>query len=81
MSAPQTNLEKQKRWHRGPLIGMIGVIVFVGVMFMWLTGAFGPEAEKPGQSNAVEAGSEADSAPDQAPALAPAPAAPADAGN
>jgi hypothetical protein len=44
MSAPQTNIEKQKRWHRGPLVGMAAVIVFVGLMFLWLTGAFGPDA-------------------------------------
>ena len=42
MSAPQTNLEKQKRWHRGPLVGMAAGIIFVGVMFLWLTGAFSP---------------------------------------
>ena len=28
MSAPQTNLDKQKRRHRGPLIGMIVVVAF-----------------------------------------------------
>jgi hypothetical protein len=44
MSAPQTNIEKQKRWHRGPLVGMAAVVVFVGFMFLWLTGAFGPDA-------------------------------------
>lgn len=43
MSAPQTNIEKQKRWHRGPLVGMAAGIVFVGLMFLWLTGAFGPD--------------------------------------
>ena len=43
MSAPQTNIEKQKRWHRGPLVGMAAVIFFVGLMFLWLTGAFGPD--------------------------------------
>lgn len=43
MSSPQTNIEKQKRWHRGPLVGMAGVLVFVGLMFLWLTGTFGPD--------------------------------------
>lgn len=37
MSAPQTNIEKQKRWHRGPLIGMAVVAIFgVGMIFFWL---------------------------------------------
>ena len=37
MSAPQTNIEKQKRWHRGPLIGMAVVAIFgVAMLFFWL---------------------------------------------
>lgn len=37
MSAPQTNLEKQRRRHRGPLIGMALVAVFgVGLIAYWL---------------------------------------------
>lgn len=37
MSAPRTDIEKQKRWHRGPLIGMgLAVIVGVGLIFFWL---------------------------------------------
>jgi hypothetical protein len=28
MSAPRTNIETQKRWHRAPLIGMIAVVIF-----------------------------------------------------
>ena len=37
MSAPQTNLDKQGRRHRGPLVGMAIVVVFaVGLMFIWL---------------------------------------------
>ena len=37
MSAPQTNIEKQKRWHRAPLIGMVVVVVFgVAMIFFWL---------------------------------------------
>ena len=37
MSAPQTNIEKQKRWHRGPLIGMAIVAIFgVGMLFLWM---------------------------------------------
>lgn len=37
MSAPQTNIEKQKRRHRGPLIGMALAVVFgVGLILYWL---------------------------------------------
>lgn len=37
MSAPQTNIEKQKRRHKGPLIGMALVVVFaVGLIVYWL---------------------------------------------
>ncbi len=37
MSAPQTNLEKQRRRHRGPLIGMALVALFgVGLILYWL---------------------------------------------
>lgn len=37
MSAPQTNIEVQKRRHRGPLIGMAVVVVFaVGLIVYWL---------------------------------------------
>jgi len=37
MSAPQTNIEKQKRWHRGPLIGMALATIFgFAMIFFWL---------------------------------------------
>jgi hypothetical protein len=35
MSAPQTNIEKQARWHRGPIIGMIVVVVFALGLLFW----------------------------------------------
>ena len=37
MSAPNTNLEKQERRHRGPLIGMIAGVVFVAVLLLGYT--------------------------------------------
>ena len=58
MSAPQTNIEKQKsrkaekqkRWHRGPLIGMALVTIFgVGMIFSWLM----DEAANGGKSGTV----------------------------
>ncbi len=37
MSAPDTNIEKQKRRHLGPLIGMALVALFgVAMIFFWL---------------------------------------------
>lgn len=37
MSPPDTNLEKQKRRHRGPLIGMGIVVVFaVALILYWI---------------------------------------------
>jgi len=36
MSAPNTNIEKQKRRHIGPLVGMGAVVVFgVGLIIYW----------------------------------------------
>jgi hypothetical protein len=32
MSAPETNIEKQKRRHAGPLIGMGAGVVFAGIL-------------------------------------------------
>lgn len=36
MSAPHTNLQKQRRRHIGPLIGMIVVVVFALALLVWL---------------------------------------------
>jgi hypothetical protein len=38
MSAPQTNLERQKRRHRGPLIGMAVGLIVVGILFVLFLG-------------------------------------------
>lgn len=36
MSAPKTNLETEKRRHKGPLIGMAVVVIFaVGLIIYW----------------------------------------------
>lgn len=34
MSAPKTNLEKQKKRHWGPLTGIVAVLLVVGVLFL-----------------------------------------------
>lgn len=50
MSAPQTNIEKQKRRHRGPLVGMVLVTIFgVAMLFFWLTGE-AEDGNKPGDA-------------------------------
>ena len=35
MSAPRTDVETQTRWHRGPIIGMIVVVVFALSLLFW----------------------------------------------
>jgi len=34
MSAPETNVEKQAKRHKGPLSGMAGGLLFVGVLLV-----------------------------------------------
>jgi cytoskeletal protein RodZ len=50
MSAPNTNLEKQRRRHRGPLIGIVLVILFVGVILVWWLGDEFSMSENPGST-------------------------------
>lgn len=47
MSAPQTNLEKQKRRHRGPLIGITLGLLFVAGIFLWMFGTVAEEGQPP----------------------------------
>ena len=70
MSAPQTNIEKQKRWHRGPLIGMALATIFgVGMIVIWLMdeaeNAGNPDTvlQAPGDTAPVEPMPKADPAP------------------
>ena len=55
MSAPQTNIDKQKRRHRGPLFGIAAAVAF-GVMLMayWLVDE-AATADSPGQNAAPAA--------------------------
>jgi hypothetical protein len=41
MSAPDTNIRRQTRRHRGPLVGIIAVLFFAGLIgaYVFLTGA------------------------------------------
>ena len=54
MAAPDTNLERQKRWHRWPLIG-IGASVAFGILMMvlWLFGTVS-ESEPQGERSQIE---------------------------
>ena len=46
MSAPRTNIERQKQRHRGPLIGIIlGLAVVAVLFFVFLGDSVTPEAE------------------------------------
>jgi hypothetical protein len=47
MSAPQTNIEKQKRRHRGPLIGMVAVVAFALTLLVWWLGYEVSESDPP----------------------------------
>lgn len=41
MTPPDTNLQKEKRRHRGPLIGMAIVVVFAaGLILFWVAESF-----------------------------------------
>jgi len=49
MSAPQTNLEKQKRRHRGPLIGItFGLLVGAGLAVFWASSGSDTVSPAPG---------------------------------
>lgn len=77
MSAPNTNLEKQKRWHRGPLIGMIAVVIFALSALAYLmlyTADGGTPADNGEGSIDGRTGLPSDETPPSAPIPAPAPA-------
>lgn len=47
MSAPDTNVEKQSRNHWGPLTGMAGGLIFVGILFIaYMTVMWEPAADE-----------------------------------
>ena len=47
MSSPQTNLEKQKRRHIGPIVGISAALAFAAVMFFAWTFWSAQEATPP----------------------------------
>ena len=63
MSAPESGLKKQKRRHWGPLAGIAAVLVFVVLMFLWVTGGtedadLAPEGQRPAAPSPEAAGPE-----------------------
>ena len=74
MSAPQTNIDKQKRRHRGPLVGMAVVVTFVGLLLFWWLGQEASQNDVNPGAQALPEGTPTDVAPagetptDQAPA-------------
>ena len=53
MSAPRTNVETQARWHRGPIIGMIVVVIFALSLLFWQMMSVADEGQP--QDNGVDA--------------------------
>ncbi|SEW19403.1 hypothetical protein SAMN04488515_1521 [Cognatiyoonia koreensis] len=55
MSAPDTNVNKQTRRHRGPIIGIALVLAFAAVLFLGLLGYVWEPAETAGEVPAAAA--------------------------
>lgn len=51
MSAPTTNIDKQRKWHRPALVGMALVVVLVGGLFVAYLGA--QTADEPTAASAL----------------------------
>ena len=50
MSAPNTNIERQKRRHMGPLLGMVGAVAFALVLFFGYTTFIVDNGQTPGET-------------------------------
>lgn len=70
MSAPQTNIPTQRRWHRAPIIGIVTVVVFALALLFWqmvivADGTTGSDASPP-------AADQTDAVPESQPVTPPA---------
>ena len=54
MSAPQTDVEKQERRHRGPLIGIALAVIFAGILGFIFLADGGDELIVPEESVVTE---------------------------
>lgn len=68
MTAPDTNLKKQAKRHRGPLIGIIVVVLLAGGLLFWMltrTMVTEPEPEDmvPAETTETESGLPAEGTP------------------
>lgn len=54
MSAPEPRLSRQKRRHKGPLIGMAVVVAAVLILFFWMIGREADEVVSPEPAPATE---------------------------
>ena len=71
MSAPQTNLATQSRWHRAPIIGMAVVVAFALGLLFWQM-AMVSDAGTPVDSGAAQIdGRTGDTVPDATPPTTP----------
>ena len=68
MSAPNTNLDKQKRWHRGPLVGMAAVLCFVAVLLTAYLVFLADDGKTPAQTAPDVNGATGETSPPPAPA-------------
>ncbi|MEQ8290952.1 MAG: hypothetical protein RIA08_02010 [Roseovarius sp.] len=50
MSAPKTNIEKQERRHKVPLIGMVAVVLFASALLVGLILWLGYQGNEPGNA-------------------------------
>jgi len=71
MSAPRTDVETQTRWHRGPIIGMIAVVIFALVLLFWQMMKVADEGQPEGNGVNEIDGRTGESVPNSAPESAP----------
>ncbi|WP_422027359.1 hypothetical protein [Roseovarius sp.] len=50
MSAPKTDIKKQERRHKTPLVGMVAVVVFASVLLVGLVLWLGYQGNEPGNA-------------------------------
>ena len=73
MSAPRTNIEKQLRQHRGPIIGMAVILLVVLLGFVWWLADETDDPQMPGDTPVEEMTTPATPAPPADATTAPAP--------